>query len=123
MRFMNTPVTWSDSTLDADRTSNPIHVGTQYNICVQVSVVKDGSIEGDFKIQISCDDDKSGTTEAQRASNVTNWTDLYTSSQEILDTGAVAWNISDIAFEWIRIVYTRTAGSGTVSARVNGRGV
>lgn len=122
MRFLNVPFSFSNSTLSADRSSDPMHVGTQYNIAVQVTVVKDSSIDGDFKLQVSCDEELPGATAAQRAAGVSNWTDLPASSQEILDSGTLVWNISNIGFEYIRIVYTRVSGSGSVTARISGRG-
>ncbi len=73
---------------------------------------------GAFTIQTS---DDAGSDEA--GTGVTNW-DTYTNST--VNTGANSGSFTYrllITSPWVRLVYTRTSGSGTLDARYSGKGV
>lgn len=82
-----------------------------------------GAPVGNFKLQISCDNVIPGTG-ADPAANVINWTD-YTGSTQAAGgaAGNFAWIVSSGAYQWIRLFYTKTSGTGSVTAMYNGMGV
>jgi hypothetical protein len=74
--------------------------------CIQA--VFTGTPDGTLKLQISNDD--------------TNWTDYTGSSEAISGAGNFAWNIINIGFQYVRLVYTRSSSTGSLSATVSGKG-
>jgi hypothetical protein len=57
------------------------------------------------------------------AANVVNWT-TYSGSSTALsgNSGTAFYNITDMGFRWLRLVYTRTSGSATMNAVFFGKG-
>lgn len=79
----------------------------QYAVaCVQA--VFTGSPVGVLKLQISNDN--------------SNWTDYGGSEQSISAAGNFAWNLANIGYQYVRLVYTKTSGSGALSVTVSGKG-
>lgn len=60
---------------------------------------------GSFKIQVSNDSDDTPS----------NWEDLSGTTVAVTNDGSNMWNINNTGFRWMRIVYTRTSGSATIS--------
>lgn len=60
---------------------------------------------GEFKIQISND---SGSVPS-------NWVDLAGSQLTVAGAGDQLWNVSNAFFSYVRIVYTRTGGTGDIT--------
>ena len=55
--------------------------------------------------------------------NVVNWTDYANSRISVSGDGSHVINInSNIGFNWIRLVYVKISGSGTLNAVFNGKG-
>jgi hypothetical protein len=78
-----------------------------------ISLVFSGTPSGGFTVQ--CSNDKS---------NPINWTTIDGSLQNITAAGDHTYNIEDMGFKYIRVVYTYSGGSGTLeSARYTGKGV
>ncbi len=65
---------------------------------------------GDFKIQGSC-------TPIQNNGVAQDWSDIAGSSIAITAAGDAIINITDIGYDQLRLVYTRTSGTGTINAR------
>jgi hypothetical protein len=77
------------------------------------AVFAGSSPNGTFKLQISND-------LANNVADVTNWIDLADSSYAITADGSYAWFISGIIkVKFVRLVYTRTSGSGTLNATIS----
>lgn len=75
-----------------------------------------GSPVGTFKAQGSCN--ATGvppTTDAE-------WSDIGDSSQAISAAGNILYNYDSANFNWVRIVYTKTSGTGTLNGRFNAKG-
>lgn len=71
---------------------------------------------GTLKLQISNDDpDVVGT------SNVI-WTDYTGSSTDVNGNGNFLWNLLSLGFNCVRVVYTRTSGSGSLKITIMGKG-
>lgn len=103
--------------------SKGVNIALGSNIAIQA--VWTGVPVGDFKIQISNDIVEENTIPTQDpASNVVNWSD-YTGSLQAAGgaPGNWTWLDKNAGYHWIRLVYTRTSGTGSVSATFNGKGV
>ena len=76
-----------------------------------------GTLSGTIKLQAS----NNYTTQAQpMASNPDNatWTDVTGSLVNVSGSGSYGWNVSDVYYAWVRVVYTATTGVGTANAYV-----
>lgn len=112
-----------DSDLSASQTSEPVWLGHIANFSIQV--VFTGTPGGNFKLQMSNDEgNPTAAKEADRDYKIENWTDIADSAFTVSAAGDVAWNYRDCGFRWVRVVYTQTSGSGTItSIRFNVKGV
>lgn len=91
----------------------PIWLGHVINASVQL--VFTGTPAGNFKLQVSNDlGSIHSASEAQQYVGVSNWTDVADSTQTISAAGNISYELQNVAFEWVRVVWTATgAGSGT----------
>lgn len=78
-----------------------------------------GSPVGTLKVQVS---DDRYLNEYNAVQTPTNWTDLVDSSTAIAAAGDITYNVDTAYYNWIRFVYTRSSGSGTLDGRVNLKG-
>lgn len=116
MRIKNVPVFSSDS-LAGNLASTPIYVGHIMGWAVQGSWTGT-SPSGDIKLQVSCDEGRS----EEDPTGVTNWSDTDTVSVAT-NTGAFLLNKDAQYARWVRVIYTRTSGTGSISARINLKGI
>lgn len=100
--------------LGASVNSSAYRIENFTHVALQAVITGASSLNGAFKLQGSCDNPD--------ASAPTNWSDITSSSATVTADGDVLWNIVDPSYNWIRVVYTRTGGSATVSVRVNAKG-
>lgn len=56
------------------------------------------------------------------AANVTNWTTITCSVTPITAAGNFLWNIPNAGYRWVRLHYTATSGTGSLSATFSGKG-
>ena len=106
----------------------PIWLGHIANFSIQIFFT--GSPVGTFKLQMSNDYgfNNSGSPntpkEVLQTAKITNWTDIVDSPLAVSAAGNVAWNFQNAGFEWVRVVYTPTSGTGTItSAKAKVKGV
>lgn len=52
----------------------------------------------------------------------TNWTDVADSAVSISAAGNIMYNLSSIGYDLLRVVYTRSSGTGTMTIRMVGKG-
>lgn len=78
--------------------------------------VYSGSPVGTFKLQVSNQD-------VQLRESVTEWTDLGSSSVSVSASGSNMWNISDAFYRWVRVVYTKTSGTGSCTITMTSKGI
>lgn len=83
-----------------------------------IQAVITGSVTGTAKLQVSCDP----ITRSNVTYQPTNWTDYTGSDQSIAGAGTAVWNVADVEFTWVRLVYTSVSGTGNISANINTRG-
>lgn len=124
MRTINVEA-FDEVSASASANSTPIYVGQLggiITVCGQ-SVIT-GSAEGTIRLEYSLDvpDGSSGFS----PSNWNTVTDAAGNSSSASVTSATDFSFDDAgnkAYEWIRAVYTRTTGSGTLSMRIKASGV
>jgi len=82
---------------------------------------------GTFKIQASSDPATSyNSGNGQGANPIVNWTDVANSSYAVTASGNYMWNIFDVCYNWVRLVYTDTSGgtsTATLMVQINAKGV
>ena len=107
-----------------DMTSNilsaPIWLGHIANAAIQL--VFTGTPNGAFKLQGSVDE---ANKINPASTTVTNWTDIASSSQSITASGDHLYELQNIGYTFVRVVWTDTS-SGTseiTSARMMVKGV
>ena len=91
------------------------------HVLYSIQAVYTGTPTGTLKLQISNDIVKVGIGNDQ-AANVVNWTD-YTNSPVFLTgtSGDFVWNVFDVGYRWVRLVYVHSAGTGTINATFSGK--
>lgn len=116
MRIFNNPLSWSNTALTADRTTTAEWLGHIMAYSITVVVSGGTAPTGTFYVQASNDD-------TERAADVSNWVSLEDIEIAITDNGTYMWNIDGAGYKWVRVFYDFTSGTGTVSGRINGKGV
>lgn len=91
------------------------------NIGIQLNVTTSDAV-GTFQVQVSADhaQDSQGVV-----SNAGHWIPLTLSGTPTVasaDTD-ISIDINELAFPWIRVVYVRTSGSGTVQGFITAKGL
>lgn len=120
MRTFNQTVS-TDVALNADYTSNAIPLKNifMFNIAAIVSDTPTGTI----KLQVSNDPETNDTIPLVEPPN---WVDLLGSSFSLSDEGETMWNVHEVAFNYVRVVYTDTSSGmsdATMTIIFNGKGV
>lgn len=90
-----------------------------------IQIVFTGTPTGNFKLQASADPIYKGAPGIQ--ATPVNWTDVLNSTQSVSAAGNLMWNVSEVMYNYVRVVYTDTSsGSSTAIitvAEFNGKGV
>lgn len=119
MRSLNEPIlTAGDAS--GNLTSDPVPLEYQYGISIQAVIT--GTAAGTLNLQGSNDFGNVPPGGPDRGQGVTNWTDIAGSSAPVTGAGTVTWNFQGVYYKWIRMVYTASSGTGTMSARANTKG-
>lgn len=84
-----------------------------------IQAVYSGSPNGTLKLQISNDLVSRGP-DSNPAANVVNWSDYTYSSLNISAAGSFIWKLPRKGEKWVRLVYTRSSGSGTLNVVFSG---
>jgi hypothetical protein len=121
MRVFNIQPTMGQ-TMNTTITSDAFQMYQMFGFSIQVTFT--GTPTGTFKLQASSD--PVTQVSLNTVSPPTHWTDVANSSQAVSAAGSVMWNVSDVMYNWVRVVYTD--GSGGASTAVisnltfNGKG-
>lgn len=123
MRIANDSLISAAVDLGSTWESDGIWLGHIANFSIQL--VFTGTPTGNFKLQCSNDKGKEDKVLGGWSSdNVSNWTDIDQSAQPITAAGDHAWDVQNCGYRWVRVVWTFTSGSGSLtSARFNVKGV
>lgn len=84
-------------------TSDPIPAYMVSKLSIQI--VFTGSPTGTFKLQGSTD---------RGYGTPSNWTDLSNMSSAVTAAGDIMWTVEGV--KWVRMVYTKTSGTGTITS-------
>lgn len=97
----------------ATLTSAPAVLDSIYGFAMQA--VAAGTGTGTLAIQGSCD-----PFSDQYPQLVTNWTQVTTAA---IAAGTVLVNLDGQHYKWVRVVYTRAGGTGTLTVNMHAKGV
>lgn len=102
----------SMNALDASVDHNGVAIFTGMMVAMSVQVVMTGTASGALKLQFSNDGAGPGLTP-------TSWSDITSATVTLTGTaGVFSIQKNDLAYEWVRLVYTKNNGSaGTITAR------
>lgn len=120
--------------IDAQNNSVPLSMATSFNldpiwlghICnFSISLVFTGTPSGNFKLQCSNDLGRpDAAKEEDRDYEIVNWTDITDSAVTVSAAGDITYNYENAGFRWVRVVWTQTASTGSLTvARFNVKGV
>lgn len=122
MRVINVslPISNSGDLSQATLSSDPIFLDNEYGFAVQVAW-SGGPATGTVKIQGSCD--PGGTAPGGSSATVTNWSDIAGATLAVAGaSGNGIVNLDATYYKYARVFYTKTAGAGTLTARVQSKG-
>lgn len=90
-----------------------------------IQLVFTGAPQGNFKLQASNDVGSIDSTgAAQQVSGITNWTDIADSAATVSAAGDIMWTVENAGYTWVRVVWTATGGSGSLTvARAYVKGI
>lgn len=63
-----------------------------------------------------------GTLKLQASNDDTNWSDITGATFSVSADGNNVFNVADCFYNFVRLVYTRTSGTGTLSASLVSKG-
>lgn len=102
MRYYNDPI--MSATVAASGTTNGTALVVQLARFVSAQAVVTSTANGTLKIQVSNDDGVSPT----------NWSDLTGATVSIAGAGSYLIPAQNMSYQWLRVVYTASSGSGTI---------
>ena len=94
----------------ATLTSIPLDV--RWMVLGSIQAVISGSPTGTLKLQMSI---LSPAMNGHPATVGQTWTDVASSSISVSGAGSDAWNITDIGYPWLQVVYTMASGTGSLN--------
>ena len=123
MRTGNENLGFSGTDLSTNQTSYDLFLSNIFNYSIQL--VFTGSPVGTFKLQCSNDQGNPVTpTQTEQNSGVVHWTDVASSSTSVSGAGNILFDVQNTGYRWVRVVYTASSGSGTLTvARFNLKGI
>lgn len=114
----------ANTVLNTNLTSIALPLYHIYGYAIQA--VYTGTPSGTFKLQASSDP-INPPGQGMGANVVTNWTDVANSSVTVTAAGNYMWNVTDVMYNYVRLVYTDgSAGASTAVLTVstfNAKGV
>lgn len=85
-----------------------------------IQAVWTGSAVGVFKIQVSNDIVTPGTG-TDLSIHVVNWSDYTGSTYSMSAAGDFGWLAQNSGYQWVRLFYTKTSGTGSLNATFSGK--
>lgn len=94
-------------------TSNSPFVPLKSIIMYSIAAIITGTPNGTIKLQASNDPETNDTQPSTLTP--TNWADIANSSFTVTTAGETMWNVTDVGYNYVRVVYTDASG-GTATA-------
>lgn len=107
--------------LNANRNLDKILVSNILYASIQLVV--SATVNGTFKLQVSNDSAENQLYGQSSSTQLTptNWDDYPNSSISSTDAGVITWNIADIGFTWLRVVFTDASGASSTGSITSAR--
>ncbi len=100
--------------------SDSFWVGHAFGYCVQARWT--GTPNGTIKLQVSIDGVEP-TVGNSNEPTISNWEDLADSSYSITGSaGSYMWNVNEVNYRWVRVVYTNSSSTGTLNVEYSTKG-
>lgn len=111
--------------LSANRTSSAMPLKNIVLYSIQATIT--GTPTGTVKLQASADPETNDTMpDGSPKPSPTHWTDITDSTFTVLAAGNVMWNVREIGYNYVRVVYTDAssgASTAVMTAVLNAKGV
>lgn len=125
MGFHNSALTVAGAALDASASfaTDKLFIGRMEHVAIELTVPA-GPV-GTLTVQVSDDDGQQGPGQPGGATtdSTMNWVDVSPAEAISGTTNSpFTWDYSDCPHRWIRLNYTRTSGSGTMTGRASVKG-
>lgn len=83
-----------------------------------------GTAAGTMKLQGSNDPVPDANFRQTAVWTPTNWTDIADSAEPITGAGNIMYDFNHCpGYNWVRVVYTASSGTGTITLRLNTKGM
>lgn len=117
MQYLNKVFVTAQS-LGADFTSDPIQIEQYFGYAI-TAVCTGASADGTIKLQGSVDPAQNplGSTPTP-----VTFVDIGGSTGTISGATNVLYNVSNVYYNWVRLVFTRSSGTGSITATINAKG-
>lgn len=87
-----------------------------------VQMVVTSTLAGTVKLQASMDIGPKLQGGYDTANAVSNWNDITGATSSVSNGSPVIFNVSNVGYRWVRVVFTFSSGSGTVVMTFGGKG-
>lgn len=89
-----------------------------------IQAIITGTAAGTMKLQGSNDPVPDSDFPSTPVWTPTNWTDVANSSEPVTGAGTLMYDFNQCpGYNWVRVVYTSSSGTGTISLRFNTKGI
>lgn len=119
MRFTEVKILTNADMSQASIHSNGVQLQQGVNLSIQA--VWTGAPVGTLIVQVS-DDIVAPSPGADPAANVVNWSKYTGSDATVNGAGDIMWVDRNSGYQWIRILYAKISGTGTLNATFSGKG-
>jgi hypothetical protein len=124
----NTALTWGSTpaesvTIGSTQNSNPVKVDRSTVICVQATIASAAALNGTLKLQATIDKESTALQGRGAVTGISNWVDVADSTVTVTADGTTMWNVAQAGWRWVRLVYTSSVGTASLSGRVQLKGV
>lgn len=111
MRVPEKGLVATSQSLAASFNGSPYKVDFSHGFSLCAQITDGGSINGSFKLQASNNAFDANVNNDTRSDAI--WVDIPSTATAVTGTTAIFWNVGDCYYEAVRVVYTRTGGTGT----------
>lgn len=101
---------------DASASINGLAIDVSKAIQISAQVITTGDAAGTLKLQVS--NDAPVGPQYEPTAQPTNWNDIPSATVTISAAGTLLIPKTDVCYDWIRVVYTRSSGAGTITVNV-----
>jgi len=108
--------------LASTNTSAAFGLESMEGIAIGVSWTDGGALDGEFTIEVTANDPFTDNVYLI-ANPDAIWVELTGSNKLVSGSDTHLWNIEAAYYKGIRLVYTRTAGTGTAAVHYNAKGL